>query len=231
MNLTYHVDVGEPAARFVRMEQRALHPERILNRWGGYLRSESRRAFNEQNFAPLAPSTQKKYEQTRTSAVTAFGQVRKSYAGNLSKYLRGQMRQGVATSGADLAELQRLAAGGAVNKASLAELLESTTGKQRRSIQRLQVALQKSRDTGKRVGGNRRKISRHKLLGRLSGSIYWKVEGLTVKDLSRVPWSGVHNLGGTAGNGAKIEARTFLDITKKDEVAMAYIALQHFMGK
>jgi hypothetical protein len=231
VNVAYKVDVRAPVARFELLASQARNPERILKRWGGYRRSESRKAFAAQRFAPLADSTRQKLEQTRTAAVTAHGQVRKSYAGNLTKYLRGRMRAGLASAAGDLEELKRLAAGGAVDKATMAELLETTTGKQRRAVQRLALALDKARSTGKLVGGNRRRISRHKILGRLSGSIYWDVQGRTAKALSRVPWSGVHNLGGTAGHGARIPDRTYLEITQQDEVTMATIALQHLMGK
>lgn len=226
MNVAYKVDVSAPCARFGMMAHQAANPTRILQRWGGYLASESRKAFAAQDFAPLAPSTQKKYEQTRTAAVTVHGQVRKSYAGNLTKYLRGQMRAGNVNAETDLAELRRLMAGGAVNKAELAP----TTGK-RRAIERLQRAVEKAQRTGKRVGGDKRKIGRHKLLGRLSGSVYWEVQGRSkVKDLSRVPWSGAQNKGGVVGHGANLPPRTFLDITRRDEYTMALIAIDHLMG-
>lgn len=225
MNLVYRVDVSTPQARFAGIEARAQDTERILNRWGGYFRSEARRKIKEGNFEPLAESTRKKLEQTRTAAVTDFGKLRKSYVANLTGYLRGRMRAGNIGAAADLAELQRLAAGGEVHEADRWVKEGGTT----KAIARVRAQIEKARRTGRRVGGNKRKISRHKILGRLDGSILWKIEGNTVKDLSRVPWSGVHNLGGTVGHGAVLPPRTFLEVTGKDEAALAYIVIQSLM--
>jgi len=52
-----------------------------------------------------------------------------------------------------------------------------------------------------------------KILGKLSGSLFSTVTEDTLTITSRPDWSSVHNDGGTAGNGAKISKRTFLEWT------------------
>ncbi len=64
-----------------------------------------------------------------------------------------------------------------------------------------------------------------KILGRLSSSIEAEVSSDTLRVYSRVPWSGVHNEGGTAGHGAKIPKRTFLEWTPERVVKIAKIIL------
>lgn len=64
-----------------------------------------------------------------------------------------------------------------------------------------------------------------KILGRLSSSIEAEVTSDTLRVYSRVPWSGVHNEGGTAGHGAKIPKRTFLEWTPERVVKIAKIIL------
>ena len=41
----------------------------------------------------------------------------------------------------------------------------------------------------------------------------------------------LHNLGGTAGHGARIPQRTYLEITAQGETTLALIAINHLMGK
>lgn len=198
----------------------------VLRRWGGWLRKDAQRHFEEQPGWPgLADSTRARLEQTRTSAITARGTVRRSYEKRAAVQLAAQLRKGVVNADTKLAELRRLARGG-----STRYTLQSGTRRYDRAIDRLRSQLDKAR-AGRRVGGDRRASERHALLGRLRGSITAVVRGAAVVVESRVPWSKIHNQGGTAGHGSRIPARTFLEITQEAARALADIALEHFLGK
>lgn len=52
-------------------------------------------------------------------------------------------------------------------------------------------------------------------LGRLTSAVTYKATADGVVAVSRAPWSGVHQEGGTAGRGSKIPARPFLWISER----------------
>jgi phage gpG-like protein len=197
---------------------RASDVKPVLRRWVGYMRKHARKRFDELSGPPLAPSTAEKYAGTRTSNVTAAGNVRASYARTLEAQLRKKR-----TGEMNLAELRRLARGGS-SAFSLSEA-------QDKSIERLRKRLEQARKTGKRVGGNRRKIERHKLLGRLVGALQGSVTRATAILRNRVRWSAVHNEGGTAGRGASIPKRETLTILAEDVSVFAEIALSALLGE
>lgn len=216
----------------LRFQLRAAGAERMLQqivlsardamptfrRWVGFMRKQARARFKKLSGPDLAPSTREKYEQTRTAAVTARGNVRASYARNAEAQLRKK-----AGGEMTIAELRRLARGGSTAM-SLAEQQEA-------SIERLRKQLDRARSTGKRVGGDRRKIDRHQLLGRLSTALQGQIKGAKAILENRVPWSGVHNEGGTAGKGARIPKRPTLLILAEDCATLAQIALDSFFGR
>lgn len=222
MNLVYKIDVSRPVETLDGIASRARDGTAILKRWGGYLRAAAlRRADTAEGWPPLAQSTKKKYEATRLSSVTTRGGVRKGYGAALQSYLRMRVKKGDATATSDLAELQRLSAGGTVG---------GSVGPQGAAVERLRRRLQRAeqqRAKGKRakVGGNRRKSSRWRPLGLVARQIQWEVQGESVKDLSRVPWSDVHNSGGAAGHGASQPPRPFLLITAADRDELRLIVV------
>jgi phage gpG-like protein len=52
-----------------------------------------------------------------------------------------------------------------------------------------------------------------------------------VSCFSKVPWSEVHNAGGTAGRGASEPKREFLAILDEDRAVLADIVLSHLRGE
>ena len=227
-------DISQPSKRFDAIERRAQQFGPILKRWGGYLRASAlKRAEAADGWAPLAESTRKKYEQTRTSSVTSAGNVRKSYAGNLEGYLKKEEKKGSTTASADLAELRRLRAGGKVERGEGGRKAAAWTGS--KAVDRLRKRLaraedQRAKGRKAKVGGDRRKSEKHKMLGVVARSIVFRTEGTGVSDMSRVPWSGAHNEGGSVGNGATVPARPFLFISSDDRRTLAQIALEHMLG-
>lgn len=224
--LRYEIDISMPVALMDGVQKRAQDPGRIFKRWGGYFRAKAlRRADAAEGWPPLAESTRKRYEQTRTSAVTTQGKIRKGYGAALESYLRSQVRKGNPTAASDLAELQRLRAGGSLGGA---------IGPHGGAVARLRARLaraEQQRAKGRRAtaGGNRRKSKGHKLLGRVARSIAWQVQGSGVKAFGRVPFSAVHNDGGSAGHGAAEPQRSFLTIEEEDKLVLAEIVQDHLL--
>lgn len=225
--LAFRIDMSKAQKMLGGVEARARDSKGILRRWMGYMRKKAKDRFAELGGPPLAPSTQRRYEQTRTSSVTAHGEVRKSYAQNLERYYRVKHRdketRQLTDRGRELvAELRRLSAGGNPSR--------STLEAEDKAIARLRQRLEKAQTTRRRVGGDRRKSDKHQLLGRLRTSLEGFTTALSAILRNRVPWSGVHNEGGTAGHRASIPQRTTLQILAEDVAELAKIEVQHLLG-
>ena len=232
--LHFRIDAAGPIKTFDGIAKRAGDTTGLLKRWGGYFRAKAHdRADAAEGWPGLSAATREKLEQTRTSSVTVAGEIRKSYGVKLDSYLRLQQAKGAATAPADIAELRRLRSGGRVERDSKGKKAAAWGGS--KAIDRLRKRLAKAQDQrakGKRatVGGDKRKIAKHRLLGSVARQITWNVEGTKVTTLSRVPWSGVHNEGGSVGNGATVPQRNFLRIDASDKQELSKIALEHFTG-
>ena len=232
--LHFKIDAAGPIKTFEGIAKRANDTTGLLRRWGGYFRQKAHdRADAAEGWPGLSAATREKLEATRTSSVTVAGEIRKSYGVKLDAYLRLQQVKGTPSAAADIAELRRLRSGGKVERDSKGKKAAAWSGS--KAIDRLRKRLAKAQDqraAGKRarVGGDARKAERHKLLGSVARQIVWNVEGNSVKALSRVPWSGVHNEGGSVGNGATVPQRSFLRIDAEDKAELSKIALEHFTG-
>lgn len=64
-------------------------------------------------------------------------------------------------------------------------------------------------------------------LGQIASSIGSKIQAHTLIVESRIEWAGVHNEGGVAGHGAKIPARTFLELDAEDLDVLARMTAEH----
>lgn len=223
--IDYKLDAKKTLRAFAGIEKRAGDTAGILRRWLGYMRHKAKERFADVG-PPLAASTQRKYEQTRKSSVTVAGNLRRSYVKNLGKTIERRhfdkdSRQ-VTERGKELiAELRRLAGGGDPSQSGLSA--------EDKTIEALRKKLQRAQ-TKRRVGGDRRKIERHKILGRLRTSLEGKLLSLSAKLRNRVPWSRAHNEGATVGHGASLPARTTLQILAEDVTELAKIEIEHLLG-
>lgn len=203
----------EDPITFRKIEDNARDWKPVLKRWTGFLKSQSKKKYD--SLAPLAQSTLRKYAHTRTSKVTKAGRVRVSYARNLKRALKRQGKDGGASL---IATLSQLRAG---------DLDVSTF--QSKALGRLQRALVKAQ-TGKVVGGNKRKIQGHKILGKLIGALVGSINGDTARVENAARYSKVINEGGTVGNGAVLPARTTLSIEQSDTRVLGEIVVDHMLN-
>jgi hypothetical protein len=201
----------------------AKAPKTLLRRWAGFLKTKAQeRASDSGSLAPWAESTRKKYENTRTAAVTAQGDVRASYARQLDRRLRR-------TPDAR-AELRRLLAGG--NTGTQYSVLEGDDRRKKRlAVDRLRRQLYKARTTGQRVGGDAKKSERHELLGaaRRAWSVF--INRSSTKLRSKLPFSEVLFHGGRVGHGAVLPERNVLYVDGADVAELGKIALDWLMGR
>jgi phage gpG-like protein len=85
-------------------------------------------------------------------------------------------------------------------------------GRSRSGWHRIRAQAGNTYKRGKRKGAlNARGQKRYSSqLGRLRGVYRWRTAKKRMEMHSKVPWSGIHQEGGTAGHGARIPARPFL---------------------
>lgn len=217
-DLDLKVKLTLPKELLARLAAAPQAVPRIQKAWGKYMRAAARdRIRSGEGMAPLAASTVHKYNVTRTAKVTARGNVRTSYA----KALGAQLKSKWAVN--DLDELMQLQRG----KSPSAPAVLGGTSK---AVTNLRKQLTKYKATGKRVGGNRRKIQGHKLLGKLAQAFTFNITGSAVVITNHIPWSGVHNLGGKVGNGATLPARPFLFFSSANEQRLAEIAGEELLA-
>lgn len=182
-----------------------------LSETGQEIRQDSKETFAEERsrtgapWDPLAGSTKRRLEQTTAGPVTIKGQVRKKYIRQVESYLSRQHKAGKFNALA-AKEFYRLARGGSADDA----VHESVRG----SFKRLRRELGKSEE--KRQAG-KRQADKHKLLGRIYSMIRLSVSktGMRVGILKDSPLA-IHNEGGIAGKGAKLPARTFIELLASD---------------
>lgn len=194
-----------------------LNAERVadikepLRETGAEIREDSKETFSAERsrsgvqWEQLASSTKKRLEQTTAGPVTIKGQVRAKYIRQVESYLTKQHKAGKFNS-LVAKEFYRLARGGSADEA----LDESVRG----SFKRLRAALRKSEE--KRRSG-KRLSAKHKLLGKIYSMVRLQVgkTGLKVGILKDSPLA-VHNEGGVGAHGAKIPARTFIELLETD---------------
>lgn len=182
-----------------------------LRETGAEIREDSKATFAEERsrsgaeWEPLAKSTEKRLEQTTAGPVTIRGEVRAKYVEQVSRWLRKQQKAGKYDALVGQ-EFYRLTHGGSADDA----IHESVRG----SFKRLRAALRKSEE--KRRSG-KRLSAKHKLLGKIYSMVRLSVgkTGLKVGILKDSPLA-VHNEGGVGAHGAKIPARTFIELLEED---------------
>ena len=228
LSVKFRIGTGSGSQLVKTLLRNVADAKPLLRRWAGFFRKKAKDRFGELAGPALAASTLRKYQQTRTSNITAAGKVRVSFARHAEAQIRRKFKKdkdGTLTARGNevLAELHRLLHGGSPSFSGLAH--------QEASIERLRKRLERARTTGKRIGGDKRKSGSHQLLGRLRRSLVSAVSDRVARLANRVPWSGAHNQGAAVGNNATLPQRLALEVTAEDAQELAKIAVEQFTGK
>ena len=233
--VTAELDTSGLRRKMGNLIRAARNTPKILRLLGNEVRVDSKERFAQEGpgWPPLAKSTIERLQQTRTSAVTAQGKVRASYARAAEKGLLARAKRGLGTY-TSVDELRRLAQGGGLGftlerqgqlnlrteerEGQMHQVVEGRQGS--RAISRLRKALEQheGKNTFERREG-KRAIETHRLLGKLAGANKMDIQGSSAtihnvaKNKSGQKFSGIHNDGGTAGHGAQIPERKFLELS------------------
>jgi len=228
----------------------------IFRRYVKWLRPEIDKVFQQQGpgWPPIAESTQEHRDQQLAGGLAA--KIREGSIESLSKRMAGEQRK----VGRRLAS--RLMESGAVARklgeargSKLLHSAEKSAQRQEdlrqkferiRGASRTLIALgpqeSKYNKLYERVGRAQergenkiQKLQSGELLGNIARSITHEIKGGTLEVFSRIKWAGIHNDGGTAGHGARIPERKFLEwtparVAKLGEIAQTY-ALEKLKGK
>ena len=174
---------------------------KILSRMGKYLRFKASGKFKSQG-PGWPPLVAKSIERNKAAAHQSLGNKLKKDLKRAEATAKKQKTVEARLS--VLAEFRRLEAGGSKDISLLSP----------KGASKLHERIGRADDKGK------------KMLGGLSGSIKMKLAGNTITVYSEVPWSGIHNSGGSAGNGAQIPKREFLTIDDEDMEALKKLLLE-----
>ena len=109
--------------------------------------------------------------------------------------LTERRRKSVAKYEAQLSEVQRLSQGGSKDQKGFRKLYERAARREDRAARKID------------------RLERGALLGQIANSFSIDFDKTSWEMFSRIAWAGVHNEGGTAGHGARIPARVFLEWT------------------
>ena len=109
--------------------------------------------------------------------------------------LTERRRKSAAKYEAQLAEVQRLSQGGSKDQKGFRKLYERAGRREERAERKID------------------RLERGALLGQVANSFSIDFDKTSWQMFSRIAWAGVHNEGGSAGHGAKIPARVFLEWT------------------
>lgn len=208
MKLTLKINARRAERKLEILVENLRDLDPVLSEFGKYLRAEAKKRFDQQGpgWRGLAETTKQRLSKKLLSRVTkGGGRVKRT------DRLRRIERALPETVRKELFSATRKTGGGRLQAAVRAAGLKRANEREL-----LNIAKEIDRFTaGKRRRKTRSALSRHRLLGRLPTSITAKLSRSMLQVYSRVPWAGVHNVGGPAGKGSEIPARTFL--TLKDE--------------
>lgn len=195
-----------------------------LRQFGKYLRNKSKQKFANEGpgWEPLADSTKERLEHTRTGRITAQGKIRASVVPKIQRYLK--------TSVKDLVKQELKVKHRFNSNLELALLRKEKQERQLKTLEKLESDIEKmkAKPLDKRRRG-KKAIEKHKLLGRLASTLTAEVKNSVLVVRSKAGEIGkIHNEGGVAGHGAKIPARTFLELDD-DDVKVLKALLEHHL--
>lgn len=205
----------------------------VMQRFSAYMRTEIQGVFDSEGngqWAPRKESSQKAYNRSIEGRIARVEQ--NKYRG-LGSRLQAEKRRAIRTAAkpaksekqaerreraiarkeSQIAEVQRLSAGGEMQPKGQAGLYKRV---ERRIVQ----AEKKIRD-----------IQEGKALGRIASSCAIEYDATNWTMRSVILWAGVHNEGGRVGHGAVVAKRTFLEWTTERVDKFAELSLDYLVGK
>lgn len=209
MRLTLKVNVAGAQRKLDLLVDTVKDLDPVLSEFGKYLRGEAKKRFDAQGpgWPELADTSKKRLSKKLLSRITKGGG-RVKHTDRLKRFEKSLP--------VDVREVLKRSTG-KTGGARLARVVRAAMLKKSIASELLNVAKELDRAaSGKRRSKSRNALKKHKLLGRLPTSITAKLSRSILQVYSKVPWAGVHNVGGTAGKRSTIPARTFLTLRPED---------------
>lgn len=205
----------------------------VFGKYTRYMREEIDKVFSSQGegeWEERSEGAQERYDASKEARIA------KIEAGKYNS-LRSALRS----------EKRRAERRAAKTPASNSKLTQS----RQRSVLRYEAKLaelEKYAATGEKTAGNKKLYERAgrrearaeqkkaavesgQLLGQIANSIKVDFDSKHWEMFSRIPWAGIHNEGGQAGNNATIPARTFLEWTPKRLEKFVEMANQYLLSR
>lgn len=204
----------------------------VFRPFAKYMRKEVQAVFDsggEGEWAPRTAESQAQYDETKAARIkkieagkytSLIGSLRSSQKkvqrridrnpGGDSK-LTARREKSIARYESQVAEVQRVAAGGAHNPAGQKKLYERIGRRDERAAKKIQA------------------VESGALLGSIANSfrITWDKSSWTMA--SEIPWAGAHNDGATVGHGATLPRRRFLEWTPERLAKFVEFANAHVL--
>lgn len=230
--LTIKVDQGGVPQSLELMADSFSELGPIFGRFTKYKRQRVQQVFasgGDGEWAPRTAESQAQYDESKTSRIakiergkytSLIGSLRSSQKkaqrrlGKTSpsdSKLTARRQKSVARYEAQVAEVQRVQAGGAHNPAGQKKLYERIGRRDARAAEKVAA------------------VESGQLLGALANSfnVVWDKSSWTMR--SEISWAGAHESGATVGHGAKLPARPFLYWTGEDLTKFAELANEHVL--
>lgn len=198
-----------------------------------WLRPEINKVFEQQGpgWAPLEEDTAKQ----RAASIPAKSEIIRAKALNplarsvLRTYGRAEKRLGkTAVTSPLLARRQKTVAKQREQAEEIGNIVLGRGASAGKQFTKLHGRVEKYKaNAEERVAA----LERGDLLGRIASSIRAEISKGTLVIESAIEWAGVHNDGGTAGKGARIPKRTFLEWTPERIDKFVEIAQQYVIEK
>lgn len=205
----------------------------VMKAFSVYMRSEVQQVFDSEGGGQWPPRKESSQQAYNRSIEGRIARVERNKYRGLGSRLQAEKRRAIKTAAklaktekqaerreraiarkeSQIAEVQRLSAGGALQPKGQAGLYKRV---ERRIVQ----AEKKIRD-----------IQEGKALGRIASSCTVEYDAKNWSMRSVIPWAGVHNEGGRAGRGSVIPKRTFLEWTNERVDKFAELSLDYLVGK
>lgn len=205
----------------------------IFKRFLKWLRPEINKVFEQQGpgWAPLKEDTAKQ----RAASIPAKSEIIRAKALNplarsvLRTYGKAEKRLGkTAATSPLLARRQKTVAKQREQAEEAGNILLGRGASAGRQFKKLHERVEKYKAKAEE---KIKKLESGDLLGRIASSIRAEISKGTLVIESGIEWAGIHNDGGTAGKGAHIPKRTFLEWTPERIDKFVEIAQQYLIEK
>lgn len=204
----------------------------VFAKFARYMRQEVDQVFESQgggSWPQRSEATQKRFDASKAARLQRIEATKyQSLVGSVRSSKRKAERRLAKTSQSNSKVLARRQRSVEKHQAQLEELARLTAGGARSTDKTYKKFNERVERRDQKADKKRKAVEQGDLLAQIANSIVIEFGKDSFAVASRIPWAGIHNEGGNAGNGASIPARTFLQWTP-ERIAKFVELYQDFM--